>query len=78
MVHHGLPAMDALVAATANGAAALGIDGLGTVQAGKLADLLVVDGDPLADPGVLRRRERTWLVIQLGVPVAGSALEASP
>jgi imidazolonepropionase-like amidohydrolase len=78
MVHHGLPAMDALVAATATGAAALGIDGLGTVQPGKLADLLVVDGDPLADPGVLRRRERIWLVIQLGEPVAGSALEASP
>jgi imidazolonepropionase-like amidohydrolase len=78
MVHHGLPAMDALVAATANGAAALGIDELGTVQPGMLADLLVVDGDPLADPGVLRRRERIWLVIQLGEPVAGSALEASP
>ena len=78
MVERGLPAMDALVAATATGAAALGLDELGTVQPGKLADLAVVDGDPLADPGVLRRRERIWLVIQLGEPVAGSALEASP
>jgi imidazolonepropionase-like amidohydrolase len=78
MVANGLPATDALVAATATGAEALGLDELGTVQPGKLADLLVVDGDPLADPGVLRRRERIWLVIQLGEPVAGSALEASP
>jgi imidazolonepropionase-like amidohydrolase len=78
MVDRGLPGMDALVAATATGAAALGLDELGTVQPGKLADLVVVDGDPLADPGVLRRRERIWLVIQLGEPVAGSALEAAP
>ena len=79
MVRHGLPAMDALVAATANGAAALGLgDQLGTVRPGRLADLLVVDGDPLSDPGLLRRRELVWLVLQLGEPVAGAALEASP
>jgi imidazolonepropionase-like amidohydrolase len=77
MVHHGLPAGEAIVAATATAAAALGLgDELGTVQPGKLADLIVVDGDPLADPGVLRRRERMWLVLQLGEPVAGAALEA--
>jgi len=78
LVHHGLPAAEALVAATATGAHALGLaDHVGTVRAGKLADLLVVDGDPLADPGVLRRRERVWLVLQLGEPVAGAALEAA-
>ena len=78
MVHHGMPAMDALVAATATGAAALGLgDELGTIEPRRIADLLVVDGDPLADPGLLRRRERVWLVIQLGEPVAGAALEAA-
>jgi imidazolonepropionase-like amidohydrolase len=77
MVHHGLTAAETVVAATATAAAALGLgDELGTVQPGKLADLIVVDGDPLADPGVLRRRERMWLVLQLGEPVAGAALEA--
>jgi len=76
LVHHGLPAAEALVAATATGARALGLaDHVGTVEPGKLADLLVVDGDPLADPAVLRRRERVWLVLQLGEPVAGAALE---
>ena len=78
MVHHGLGAMEALVAATATGAEALGLgDELGTVEAGRIADLLIVDGDPLADPGLLRRREQVWLVLQLGAPVAGAALEAS-
>jgi imidazolonepropionase-like amidohydrolase len=77
MVRHGLPASEALVAATATGAAALGLgDVLGAVEPGRIADLVVVDGDPLAEPGVLRRRERIWLVLQLGEPVAGAALEA--
>jgi imidazolonepropionase-like amidohydrolase len=79
LVHHGLPAMEALVAATATGAGALGLgDRLGTVAPGMLADLVVLDGDPLADPGVLRRREHIWLVLQLGEPVAGTVLEAPP
>jgi imidazolonepropionase-like amidohydrolase len=79
LVHHGLPAAEAVVAATATGASALGLgDELGTVQPGRIADLVIVDGDPLADPGVLRRRERIWLVVQLGEPVAGAALEAAP
>ena len=79
LVHHGVPAIDALVAATATGASALGLgDDLGTVQPGRIADLLIVDGDPLSEPGVLCRRERIWLVLQLGEPVAGAALEAAP
>jgi predicted amidohydrolase YtcJ len=45
----------------------------GTVEPGKLADLVVVDGDPLADCELLLRPERIWLVIQLGEPVAGAA-----
>ena len=40
-----------------------------------LADLLVVDGDALSEPGLLCDRSRIWLVLQLGVPVAGQALE---
>lgn len=76
MVHHGLPARAALVASTSAAAHAIGIDGdLGTVEAGKIADLVVLDGDPLERPEVLGERERIWLVVQSGTPVAGSALE---
>ena len=60
-------------------ARALGLgDHIGTIEPGRLADLLVVDGDPLARPGLLRDRDRIWLVLQLGAPVAGAALERQP
>ena len=76
MVHHGLSAHESLVAATAVAGQALGLgDHVGTVEQGKLADLVVVDGDPLQDPRLLLNRDRIWLVIQLGSPVAGAALE---
>ncbi len=76
MIHHGLTAAEALTAATATAAQALGLDEhIGTVTAGKLADLLVTDGDPLREPGLLADPDRIWLVLQLGVPVAGKALE---
>jgi imidazolonepropionase-like amidohydrolase len=47
-VRHGLPAEEALRAITLNPAELLGLDGeLGSIEEGKLADLLLVDGDPL-------------------------------
>ncbi len=33
------------------------------------------DGDPLAEPALLSRRDAVWLVLQGGTPVAGAALE---
>jgi imidazolonepropionase-like amidohydrolase len=78
MIEAGLTSHDALVAATSGGAYALGLgDRLGTVEPGKLADLVVVDGDPLAEPELLCDRDRIWLVLRLGAPVAGTALETS-
>ena len=75
MVHHGLTPAETLAAATLTAAEALGLDEhLGTVAEGKLADLIVVDGDPLAEPHVLSDPDRIWLVLQLGVPVAGQLL----
>ncbi len=72
MVEHGLTPAQALAAATGTAAAALGLgDRLGTVTEGKLADLIVVDGDPLASPALLSGPGRIWLVLQQGVPVAG-------
>ena len=72
----GLTALEAIAAGTAVAASACGLDEkLGTVEVGKLADLLVVDGDPVADLRVLLDPERIWLVLQSGRPVAGAALE---
>jgi imidazolonepropionase-like amidohydrolase len=76
MIFHGLTPGETLVAATRTAAQALGLgDQVGTVEQGKLADLLIVDGDPLAEPELLADRSRIWLVLQLGVPAAGQALE---
>jgi imidazolonepropionase-like amidohydrolase len=76
MIHHGLSARQALVAATKSAAEALDLgERIGTIEEGKLADLLIVDGDPLQEPGLLADTSRIWLVLQLGVPAAGRALE---
>jgi len=49
-VDHGMPAMQTIVALTAVGARILGKEkDLGTIQPGKLADIVVVAGDPLFD-----------------------------
>jgi imidazolonepropionase-like amidohydrolase len=73
MVHHGLSPSEALRSATSVAAEAIGLqDHIGTVQAGKLADLLVVDGDVVAHPELLLDPRRIWLVLQLGEPVAGT------
>jgi imidazolonepropionase-like amidohydrolase len=45
------------------------------VAAGKLAELLIADGNPLEEPRLLTSPSGIWLVLQLGVPVAGQALE---
>lgn len=56
MVEFGLPPMLALVAATSNAARLLRMhDQIGSIEKGKLADLIVVDGDPLQDIAAMRR-----------------------
>jgi imidazolonepropionase-like amidohydrolase len=56
LVELGMSPMDAIVAATRNGAiAARGLSDFGTIEAGKLADLIVLDGDPLADISNIER-----------------------
>ena len=75
MVQHGLTPAQALVAATSAAAQALDLaEHIGTVAEGKLADLIILDGDPLTEPGLLADPARIWLVLQQGVPVAGQAL----
>ena len=57
-VQAGLTPMEALVAATLNGARVIGVeDQLGTVEAGKLADLLILTANPLDDIENIRQIE---------------------
>ncbi|MGB8858837.1 MAG: amidohydrolase family protein, partial [Ilumatobacteraceae bacterium] len=59
-------AMDALVSATATNARILRRNDLGTIEAGKQADIIAVDGNPLDDPWLLADPDRIVLVIQAG------------
>lgn len=53
MIEAGMSAMEAIKAATISAAELLGEkDRLGSIEVGKLADIVAVDGDPLKDPQV--------------------------
>jgi imidazolonepropionase-like amidohydrolase len=59
--------MRALLAATRTNAEILGMgQEIGTVEEGKLADLLLVDGDPLDDPAILEDASRIHMVLLEG------------
>ncbi len=62
--------LGALVSATRTNAEMLGLDdAIGTVEEGKLADLLLVDGDPLDDIALFEDPARVLLVLQAGAIV---------
>ena len=72
MVEAGLSPMQSIVASTSNAALALGLqDEIGTIEVGKYADLLVIDGDPLADISILTQKERIRMVMHNGRIVIG-------
>ena len=61
MVKNGMQPMQALVAGTKGGAELLGLDSdIGTIEPGKAADLVVVDGDPLSDISEIGRV--SWVI----------------
>lgn len=56
MIEAGVPPLDAIRAGTWGSARALGLEGeIGTIECGKWADLVVLDGDPLSDITALSR-----------------------
>ncbi|MFW5983196.1 MAG: amidohydrolase family protein [bacterium] len=69
IVNEGImSAADALVCATNNSSEACGIsDNVGTLEPGKIADIVVVKGNPLANIEVLTRSENILLVMKEGV-----------
>ncbi len=72
MVQLGLTPMRALEAATRSAATLLGLEQeIGTVEAGKQADLIVVKGNPLDDIALLEKPVRLRYVIQSGKIVKG-------
>jgi imidazolonepropionase-like amidohydrolase len=63
----GTSPLDVIRWATRNGAGLLGLgDEIGTIEAGKIADLLVVNGDPVRDIGVLRDRTKLDVIMKGG------------
>ena len=67
MVEFGLPPVEAIRAATSSASTLLGLDHeIGSVEPGKLADLIVVDGNPLEDIALLENPNRIVTVIQGG------------
>ncbi len=63
----GYTPMEAIVANTMDNAFAVGMEGeLGTIEVGKLADILILDKDPLADISVLQKGRHLSAVIKDG------------
>ena len=72
LVASGIPPAAALKIATINGARALNVASkLGTIEAGKFADLFVVEGNPLAD---IRNTHKVRLVMKAGMLYEAAAL----
>jgi len=62
-----LSPMKSLVSATKTNASLFGMeDEIGTIEEGKLADLLVVDGDPLENIAVLQKKSNLKLIMKGG------------
>lgn len=73
-VDAGIPADAALRAFTSAAAAFLGeADERGSITPGRVADLVLVEGDPCADPSALTRIRAVW---RAGVPVDRAAVAA--
>jgi imidazolonepropionase-like amidohydrolase len=70
MVKYGMTPLQAIQAATVNAAEALGRADLGVLEAGRVADMVAVAGDPLAD---VRLLEAPAVVIQGGEIVKRNA-----
>ncbi len=77
MVEHGMTPMQSLLASTSEAAKLLHLDKeLGTLEEGKLADLLLLDGDPLATIEIVEDAGKLDLIMKAG-QIVKNQLEAS-
>ncbi len=72
LVANGFSEMQAIRAATKTAAEALMLPELGTVEKGKVADLIVIDGSPLEDIKILQDVDKVKMVFKEGVQVVGA------
>ena len=64
----GIPALDVIRWATRNGAETMNVYAeTGSVEVGKLADLIVIDGDPTRNISLLGNPEATVAILQKGI-----------
>jgi imidazolonepropionase-like amidohydrolase len=61
MAEAGMSPAEVLVASTSDAARCVGQDDIGSLSAGKWADFVVLDEDPLADVANLRSIESVWI-----------------
>jgi imidazolonepropionase-like amidohydrolase len=62
----GMTEMEAIIAATKTAAMACGLVDVGTLEESKIADIIVVNGNPLKDIEVLQKKENIDIVITEG------------
>lgn len=62
----GMTEMEAIVSATKTSAEACGLKDVGTIEEGKMADMIVLDGDPLENIEVLQKADKIDCVITEG------------
>lgn len=74
--HVGFSVLDTIRCATLGGAKIMGrADEIGSVEKGKLADILVVNGDVMKDISILEDRRNLLAVMQGGVVKAGTLVQ---